>query len=99
MTRQSDPFERAVSRAEKMRRRAAAFETRSGMMRMAIYCVGALGIGWAILLAAHWIVFPEPRWLTVLHSVVFSLVAGYHLVVLAFVGSLKRNRPELFGDL
>ena len=99
MTGQSDPFERAVSRAEKMRQRAAAFETRSGLMRLAIYCVGALGAGWAILLAAHWIVFPDPRWLTVLHSVVFALVAGYYLVVLAFIGSVRRHRPELFGDL
>lgn len=98
MTRPTDPFERAVSRAEKMRQRAASLETRSGIMRLAMYWLGALGIGWAILLALHWIVFPEPGWLAVLHSLVFALVAGYFLVALAFIGSMKRGRPDLFEE-
>ena len=98
MKQKSDPFERAVSRAEKMRQRATALQTRSGIMRLAMYLVGALGIGWAIVLALHWIVFPEPRWLAVLHSIVFALVAGYYLVALVFIVSVKRERPDLFEE-
>lgn len=99
MTRHVDPFERAVSRAEKIRQRATAFETRSGIMRLAMYWLGVLGVGWAIVLAVHWVAFPEPRWLAVLHLAVFALVAGYYLVGLAFIGSMKRRRPDLFEEV
>ncbi len=97
MTRQRDPFERAVTRAERMHRRAALFETRSGIMRFALYLFGALGLGWTVLLAIHWVVFPQPRWLVVLHTMVLALVAGYYLIALGFIGLMKRRRPDLFG--
>lgn len=96
MSREADPFERAVSRAEKMRQRAASFESRSGIMRLAMYWLGVLGAGWAILLAVHWLVFPDPLWLVVSHTIIFALVVGYYLVGLAFIGSMKRRRPDLF---
>lgn len=98
MTRQRDPFERAVVQAERMHRRAARFETRSGIMRVALYLFGALGVGWAVLLAMHWIVFPQPRWLVVLHTMAFALVVGYYLIAIGFFSLMKRRRPDLFDE-
>ena len=97
MRKRTDPFERAVARAEKLGRRAAAFQTRAGIMRFAMFCMGALGVGWFLILAVHWTVFPEPRWLVIAHSLGFALVVGYYLILLAFLGLMKRRRPDIFG--
>lgn len=97
-----DPFERAVAREERLRRRAGLFETRKGVMRIAMLAAAILGAGWALLLAGHWLVFPEPRWVAVVHTVVFALVSGYfvlgYALSSAFVRALERRRPDLFED-
>ena len=102
MTRTSDPFERAVAREERLRKRASLFETRKGVMRLAMLWATALGAGWALLLTAHWLVLPEPRWVAVLHTVVFALTVGYFvlgfLVGSTFVRALERRRPDLFEE-
>lgn len=99
MARSDDPFERAVAREHRMRERASAFSSRSGVVKMAVVWLGALGVGWALLLIGHWVLLPDPRWLVVVHTVGFALTAGYWLVSLAFLGSMKRARPDVFEDL
>ena len=102
MTRNADPFDRAVAREERLRKRAGLFETRKGVMRLAATMGAALGAGWALVLAGHWLVFPEPRWLAVLHTVVFALMCGYFVFgfVLSstFMRFVERSRPDLFDD-
>lgn len=78
----NDPFERAVQRESRMRRRAALFETRRGVMRLALGIYGALALGWGIVLALHWTLFPQPRWLAVLDTIAFALVVGYWMIAL-----------------
>lgn len=97
MASTEDPFERAVERERRLRRRAAAFETTEGVMRMAIKVYGALACGWAVLLVAHWVLFADPRWLVVLHTVAFAIVVGYWLVTVAIWAWMRSQRPDLFG--
>jgi len=97
-----DPFDRAVAREERLRKRASLFETRKGVMRIAMLWTAMLGAGWALLLAGHWLVFPEPRWAAVVHTVVFAVTSGYFvlgwLLSSAFMRAIERRRPDLFGD-
>lgn len=98
MARDADPFDRAVAREAHIRRRAAALDSPRSFMRLALRLLVVLGVGWAALLAGHWFVFPEPRWLAVLHTVVFALTCGFYLVTLGFLRSMESRRPDLFRD-
>lgn len=96
--RSADPFERAVAREERLRERASVFDSPRRMMRLVFAWYGVLGAGWALLLAGHWALFADPRWLAVLHTVVFALVAGCALATAAFMTFLRRRAPHLFDD-
>ena len=98
MGKVTDPFERAVRREETMRTRAAAVMSRAGMMRLVMIYYGALGAGWALVLAGHWILFREPRWLVVLHTVVFALVVVLALGAMAFTRTVLWRRGEWFDE-
>lgn len=99
MSKSADPFERAVAREEKLRQRAAKFDSRAGLMRLVVAWFAAMIVGWLVVLAAHWIFLSDPRWLAVLHSIVFILVAGYWASAALFVTVFRRRRPDLFGDV
>lgn len=94
-----DPFDRAVAREALLRRGAMSLSTREGVMRLALLWMIAVGVAWAAALAAHWWLLPEPRWLVVAHTVAFTLVTGYYLLVLAFLSRLRHGRPELFSEV
>lgn len=99
MMKADDPFERAVAREEQLRKRGAALESRSGLMKLALRWLAVLGAAWALVLALHWVLLPEPRWLVVLHTVLFALLAGYWTITLSFILFVRRRRPDLFhGD-
>lgn len=98
MTRARDPFERAVAKEERLRRKASVFESRQGMMRLIAMWFGAMGVAWAVVLVGHWMLFPEPRWLAVLHTVVFTLTAGCALFSFAFMTSMTKRRPDVFDE-
>ena len=95
-------FERAVAREERLRKRASSFETRKGLMRIVMLWTAMLGAGWALLLAGHWLVFTDPRWAAVVHTVVFAVVGGYFVLgwflSTAFMRAIERRRPDMFED-
>lgn len=91
-----DPFERAVAREQKLRRRAESMDSRSGILRFVLVWFAAIIVGWAVLLGGHWILFPAPRWLVILHTVAFALVVGYWCTTAAFVTAMRRRRPDWF---
>ena len=99
MNQATDPFDRAVERESRLRRRAAAFESRGGLMRFFVWLGLALGGGWAALLAGHWAFLGDPRWLAVLHTVVFAVVTGYYLVATVAIVYMKRRRPDMFEGI
>jgi hypothetical protein len=98
MTSTDDPFERAVEREDRLRRRAADFDSPGGIARTALKIYVAMAIGWAVLLAGHWLLFADPRWLVVLHTVAYATVVGYWMFGVAAVAWMRRERPDLFGS-
>ena len=98
MTQVTDPFERAVQRESRLRKRAAAWETRDGIMTIIPVFFGILGVLWAMVLTAHWVVFADPRWLAVLHTIVFALATIYWTMAYVFVRFMAKRRPDVFGD-
>lgn len=98
MPKATDPFERAVEREERLRDRAAALESPGAILGLALWWFAALGLGWAAVLTAHWVLFDEPRWLVILHTVVFALMVGYWCITMLFVTQMKKRRPDWFGS-
>jgi len=91
-----DPFERAVRR-EGMLRRTGRIQRDA--MRLAKLWFAVLFAAWAAILAGHWLVFPEPRWLLVLHTVVFALICTMALVAgVAQTHLARRLNGDLFPD-
>lgn len=70
-----DPFERAVRREGVIRQRMSGPDQATAMRFVAVWML-ALATTWAAILAGHWLLFPEPRWLIVLHTVVFALMVA-----------------------
>lgn len=98
MASSDDPFERAVERESRLRRRAAAFETTHGLVRMTTTIYGTLAAGWAIVLAGHWLLLDDPRWLAVLHTAAYAIVVGYWAFTIVTMSWMRRQHPEVFGD-
>ena len=97
MANATDPFERAVQREEKLRARAAVFDSPSALFGFAVWWFAALGVGWAVILGAHWLFLEEPRWLVALHTIVFALAVGYGCVTALFFNVVRKRRPDWFG--
>lgn len=93
-----DPFDRAVAKEARLRRRADELTTRRGVSRLILRWYGALLLGWALLIAGHWVVFPEPRWLAVAHTVGFALYSGLAVLAFAFFRTMIARRPEMLDD-
>jgi hypothetical protein len=58
----------------------------------------ATGVAWAAVLAAHWWLAPDPRWLAVAHTVAFAVVVLARSIGLVVLSWLARRRPDLFAD-
>ncbi len=93
-----DPLERLARREAGFAEKRSALETRDGMMRLVLRFFAGIAVAWALLLAAHWTFFASPRWLVLLHSLVFALTTGYSLAAAMFYGLMRRRMPERFGD-
>lgn len=74
------------------------FFTPGAILGLAVWWFAALGFGWAAVLTAHWVLFSEPRWLVILHTVVFALMVGYWCVTMTFITQMKKRSPDWFGD-
>lgn len=97
MTEPDDPFERAVAREQQLRERTEALRSRDGMMKLVIRLFAGLGVGWVLLVAAHWLVFPEPRWLAVLHTIVAVVVIAKSSAAWLFYRTMRKRDPEVYG--
>lgn len=94
-----DPFARAVAREQAYRERrsrdsivgfpAVIFKT------FRLVALGAIA-AWAGLLVVHWRVLGEPRWLAVMHTMVFGIGCIY-LAAVFVMFTVMRKKPEVFG--
>lgn len=96
---EDDPFTRAVAREQAYRERrsrssivgfpTAIFKT------FRLVALGAI-VAWAGLLAVHWRLLGEPRWLAVMHTMVFGIGCIY-LAAVFVMFTVMRRKPEAFG--
>ena len=93
-----DPFDRAVERERVLRERGAIFYSPGRQMTLIIRVFAALAVGWAGLLTVHWLVLSDPRWLVVLHTMVFALTVGMWTTASVFVTWMQRRREALLED-
>jgi hypothetical protein len=98
MSANVDPFDRAVERERRLRERGAMFSSPRRQMRMIIRIFAGLAVGWAALLTVHWMVLSDPRWLVVLHTMVFAITVGMWIAASTFVTWMQRRRGELLDD-
>ncbi len=92
-----DPFERAVRREGMLRR---AVFSRTDAVRLVKLWVAAVLAAWAVVLVGHWLVFPEPRWLVVLHTVLFALGSTLMAITMVIQSQVARRLlpPDPFED-
>jgi hypothetical protein len=98
MSANVDPFDRAVEREHRLRERGAIFYSPRKQMTVIIRVFAALAVGWAALLTVHWLLLSDPRWLVVLHTMVFALTVGMWIAASAFVTWMERRRVSLLED-
>ena len=95
---QGDPFERALAREEAYRQRRSrdllGFPTK--VFRTFKWLAFGFAAAWGGLLALHWSVFGDPRWLAVLHTMVYGVGLIYFATMLiAF--TVMQKKPAAFG--
>ena len=94
-----DPFTRAVAREQAYRERRSrgdliGFPT--AIFRTFKWLAFGFVAAWGALLALHWAVFSDPRWLAVLHTMVYGVGLIYFATMLiAFI--VMRKKPAAFG--
>ena len=89
-----DPFTRAIAREQAYRAR----RSRSGVSRLVFWFALAFVIGWGGLLSLHWTLLAEPRWLLVLHTIVFGITVLKISGAALFATMMGRSRGA-FGSL
>ena len=85
-----DPFERAVARESRLR----AMRSRDDVIGVVIRYYAAIAVAWAVVLAAHWIWLADPRWLVVLHTVVFGVTVIFWLGAALFARRMTPRHPD-----
>lgn len=94
-----DPFQRALAREEAYRQKRSRRDV-FGFPAQLFRTFKWLGLGallaWAGLLAIHWLLLREPRWLAVLHTMVYGLALIYVGTALTAFSIMRRN-PAAFG--
>jgi hypothetical protein len=98
MTGTTDPFDRAVTREQAIRKRAAIFTSPTKSMKLVIGWCAVLIAVWGLILAGHWILLYDPRWLVVLHTVVFAVTAVCMFLSGAFAMWMSRRQAEAYGQ-
>ncbi|MBW3536732.1 MAG: hypothetical protein KY395_03055 [Actinobacteria bacterium] len=94
-----DPFNRALAREQAYRER----RSRSDMFGFPSALFGtfrwvAIGfvVAWGGLLAVHWSLLGDPRWLAVLHTMVYGVICLYFAAI-AIMFTVIRKKPAAFG--
>ena len=94
-TTNGDPFERALARERAYLERRSRSEVLAfpGIIR---WIALAFLLAWGGLLALHWTVFGDPRWLAVLHTMVYGVMCLYVIAAILFVTFIGK-KPAAFG--
>lgn len=95
----NDPFERALAREEGYRRRrsrASLLGFPSEIFNTFRWVALGAVLAWGGLLAVHWRFLGDPRWLAVLHTMVYGLGCIYVAAILALF-IVMRRKPAAFG--
>ena len=95
----SDPFERALAREEAYRQRRSRrdmFGFPSTVFRTFKWLAFGFAAAWGGLLALHWFLLGDPRWLAVLHTMVYGVMLIY-FATMAAAFTVMRRKPEAFG--
>lgn len=98
-TDKGDPFERALAREEAYRQRRSRtdlFEFPTTIFKTFKWLAVGFAAAWGGLLALHWSVLGEPRWLAVLHTMIYG-VALIYFATMAIAFTVMRKKPEAFG--
>lgn len=98
MLASNDAFDRAVEREKVLTARAGVFYSPSAQMKLVQRFFAAIFLGWAAVVAAHWIWLSDPRWLVVLHTVVFAVSTLYATAASIFVSMMRRRQAAYLGD-
>ena len=92
-----DPFERALAREEAYRaRRSRSDLFPSEIFKTFKWLAFGFAAAWGGLLALHWSVFADPRWLAVLHTMIFG-VGLIYFVTMLIAFTVMRKKPAVFG--
>ncbi|HUR50097.1 MAG TPA: hypothetical protein VMY88_11305 [Acidimicrobiales bacterium] len=94
-----DPFERALAREEAYRARRSRGELLgfpSTIFRTFRWLAVGFAAAWGGLLALHWSVFADPRWLVVLHTMVYGVGLIYFTTMLVAF-TVMQKKPAAFG--
>lgn len=98
MPEHEDAFDRAVAREQRSRRREEHLDRSWRQMRfVAMWCFAALA-GWAVVVAGHWVVLPEPRWLAAVHTLVLAVAALKASFAFLFTRNMYRRRERWFPE-
>ena len=98
-TDNGDPFERALAREEAYRHRRSrtdVFGSSSVIFRTFKWLGVGFAAAWGVLLALHWAFLGEPRWLAVLHTMVYGVMLIY-FATMAIAFTVMRRKPQAFG--
>jgi hypothetical protein len=77
--------------------RAKRFYSPDAQMKMIQRIFAGIYLAWGALLAGHWIWLSDPRWLVVLHTVIFAVCALFSMSASVFV-SVMRRRQASFSE-
>lgn len=95
----NDPFERALAREEAYRARRSRGDLLgfpSTIFRTFRWLAAGFAAAWGGLLTLHWVVFEDPRWLAVLHTMVYGVGLIYFTTMLVAFTIMQR-KPAAFG--
>ena len=98
MSASTDPFDRAVERERSLRQRAEDMESPSANIRMVVRWFALMALGWGLILACHWLLLSDPRWLAVLHTIVFAVAVGMCSFAALFATRMTKRREQLLGE-
>lgn len=94
-----DPFNRALAREQAYRERRSrsdVFGFPTEVFTTFRWVAVGFVLAWGGLLAVHWSVLGDPRWLAVLHTMVYG-VGCLYFAAIAILFTVMKEKPAAFG--
>ncbi len=98
MSANTDPFDRAVSREQSLRKRGEVFTSETANVKMIIRWFAMLMAAWGLVLVGHWLLLSDPHWLVVAHTVVFAVYVVLCSCAAVFTFRMTRRREQVLGE-